>query len=168
MRDLHLDSALFRCGNLILYNTELPKIIIEQCHQTNNEKKAEQNAAFVPPLESRRKLCQMPHYCKFTNKLRSYVTEFDCPRIITSTIARLRTEHFKGMKIHQTRQDHMFNAKHCPDLQLTPNHILNAQPSQQSWLKMGMVPLRDSLWELLYSPDAPRIAEAVIKTFDGI
>ncbi|GFW12710.1 hypothetical protein TNCV_3884201 [Trichonephila clavipes] len=35
-------------------------------------------------------------------------------------------------------------------------------------LKMGMVPLRDSLWELLYSPDAPRIAEAVIKTFDGI
>ncbi|GFV19329.1 hypothetical protein TNCV_2531951 [Trichonephila clavipes] len=23
---------------------------------------------------------------------------------------------------------------------------------------MGMVPLRDSLWELLYSPDAPRIA----------
>ncbi|GFW28908.1 hypothetical protein TNCV_202311 [Trichonephila clavipes] len=33
---------------------------------------------------------------------------------------------------------------------------------------MGMVPLRDSLRELLYSPDAPRIAEAVIKTFDGI
>ncbi|GFW16692.1 probable RNA-directed DNA polymerase from transposon BS [Trichonephila clavipes] len=28
------------------------------------------------------------------------VTEFDCPRIITSTIARLRTEHLKGMKIH--------------------------------------------------------------------
>ncbi|GFS58120.1 hypothetical protein TNCV_1411111 [Trichonephila clavipes] len=31
-----------------------------------------------------------------------------------------------------------------------------------------MVPLRDSLRELLYSLDAPRIAEAVIKTFDGI
>ncbi|GFT01034.1 RNase H domain-containing protein [Trichonephila clavipes] len=28
------------------------------------------------------------------------VTEFDCSRIITSTIARLRTEHLKGMKIH--------------------------------------------------------------------
>ncbi|GFT97269.1 hypothetical protein TNCV_5009091 [Trichonephila clavipes] len=49
-------------------------------------------------------------------------------------------------------------------LQLTPNHILNAQPSTKL-LKMGMVPLRDSLWELLYSPDAPRIAEA-IKTFE--
>ncbi|GFW31393.1 RNase H domain-containing protein [Trichonephila clavipes] len=35
-------------------------------------------------------------------------------------------------------------------------------------IKMGMVPLRDSLRELLYSPDTPRIAEAVIKTFDGI
>ncbi|GFS87452.1 RNase H domain-containing protein [Trichonephila clavipes] len=27
-------------------------------------------------------------------------TEFECPRIITSTIARLRTEHLKSMKIH--------------------------------------------------------------------
>ncbi|GFX40407.1 uncharacterized protein TNCV_4320401 [Trichonephila clavipes] len=31
---------------------------------------------------------------------------------------------------------------------------------------MGMVPLRDSLREILYSLDAPRIAEAVIKTCD--
>ncbi|GFV32796.1 hypothetical protein TNCV_4860081 [Trichonephila clavipes] len=44
----------------------------------------------------------------------------------------------------------------------------NAQPSQQSYCGVGMVPLRDSLRELLYSPDAPRIAEVVIKTFDGI
>ncbi|GFX68050.1 transposable element Tcb1 transposase [Trichonephila clavipes] len=28
------------------------------------------------------------------------VTEFDCPQIIASTIARLRTEHLKRMKIH--------------------------------------------------------------------
>ncbi|GFX02017.1 hypothetical protein TNCV_372061 [Trichonephila clavipes] len=28
------------------------------------------------------------------------VMEFDCPRIIASTIARLRTEHLKGRKIH--------------------------------------------------------------------
>ncbi|GFV19938.1 hypothetical protein TNCV_3253991, partial [Trichonephila clavipes] len=34
--------------------------------------------------------------------------------------------------------------------------------------KMGMVHLTDYLREILYSPDAPRIAEAVIKTFDGI
>ncbi|GFS96420.1 RNase H domain-containing protein [Trichonephila clavipes] len=96
------------------------------------------------------------------------VTEFDCPRIITSTIARLRTGHLKGMKIHPDKTRSYVQCKHCPDLQLTPNHILECPTVATKLLKMGMVPLRDSLWELLYSPDAPRIAEAVIKTFDGI
>ncbi|GFV92990.1 RNA-directed DNA polymerase from mobile element jockey [Trichonephila clavipes] len=96
------------------------------------------------------------------------VTEFDCPRIITSTIARLRTEHLKGMKIHPDKTRSYVQCKHCPDLQLTPNHILECRTVATKLLKMGMVPVRDSLRELLYSPDAPRIAEAVIKTFDGI
>ncbi|GFX95298.1 probable RNA-directed DNA polymerase from transposon BS [Trichonephila clavipes] len=96
------------------------------------------------------------------------VTEFDCPRIITSTIARLRTEHLKGMKIHPDKTRSYVQCKHCPDLQLTPNHILECPTIATKLLKMGMVPLRDSLRELLYSPDANRIAEAVIKTFDGI
>ncbi|GFX35346.1 hypothetical protein TNCV_101531 [Trichonephila clavipes] len=55
-----------------------------------------------------------------------------------------------------------------PDLQLTPNHILECPTVATKLLKMGMVPLRDSLRKILYSPDAPRIAEAVIKTFDRI
>ncbi|GFX97814.1 RNase H domain-containing protein [Trichonephila clavipes] len=96
------------------------------------------------------------------------VTEFDCPRIITSTIARLRTEHLKGTKIHPDKTRSYVQCKHCPDLQFTRNHILECPTAATKLLKMGMVPLRDSLRELLYSPDAPRIAEAVIKTFDGI
>ncbi|GFW91968.1 reverse transcriptase domain-containing protein [Trichonephila clavipes] len=96
------------------------------------------------------------------------VTEFDCPRFITSTIARLRTEHLKGMKIHPDKTRSYVQCKHCLDLQLTPNHILECSTVATNLLKMRMVPLRDSLRELLYSPDAPRIAEAVIKTFDGI
>ncbi|GFV46468.1 RNase H domain-containing protein [Trichonephila clavipes] len=96
------------------------------------------------------------------------VTEFNCPRIITSTIARLRTEHLKGMKIHPDKKRSYVQCKHCPDLQPTPNHILECPTVATKLLKIGMVPLRDSLRELLYSPDAPRIAEAVIKTFDGI
>ncbi|GFT11574.1 RNase H domain-containing protein [Trichonephila clavipes] len=95
------------------------------------------------------------------------VTECDCPRIITSTIARWRTEHLKGMKIHPDKTRSYVQCKHCPDLQLTPNHNLECPTVATKLLKMGMVPLRDSLRELLYSPDAPRIAEAVIKTFDG-
>ncbi|GFS87394.1 RNase H domain-containing protein [Trichonephila clavipes] len=99
---------------------------------------------------------------------KTLVTEFDCPRIITFTIARLRTEHLKGMKIHPDKTRSYVQCKHCPDLQLTPNHILECPTVATKLLKMGMVPLSDSLRELLYSPDAPRIAEAVIKTFDGI
>ncbi|GFT56164.1 RNase H domain-containing protein [Trichonephila clavipes] len=96
------------------------------------------------------------------------VMEFDCPRIITSTIARLRTEHLKGMKIHPDKTRSYVQCKHCPDLHLTLNHILGCPTVATKLLKMGMVPLRDSLHEILYNPDAPRIAEVVIKTFDGI
>ncbi|GFX71942.1 RNase H domain-containing protein [Trichonephila clavipes] len=96
------------------------------------------------------------------------VTEFDCPQIITSTIARLRTEHLKGMKIHPGKSRSYVQCKHCPDLQITHNHILECPTVATKLLKLGMVPLRDSLREILYSPDAPRMAEAVIKTFDRI
>ncbi|GFV94113.1 RNase H domain-containing protein [Trichonephila clavipes] len=72
------------------------------------------------------------------------VTEFDCPRIITSTIARLRTEHLKGMKIHPDKTSSYVQCKHCPNLQLTPNHILEIPTVATKLLKMGMVPLRDS------------------------
>ncbi|GFW81274.1 RNase H domain-containing protein [Trichonephila clavipes] len=95
-------------------------------------------------------------------------TEFDFPRIITSTIARLRTEHLEGMKIHPDKTRLCVQCKHCPDLQLKPNHFLECPTVATKLLKMGMVPLRDSLREILSSPDAPRIAEAVIKTFVGI
>ncbi|GFX37000.1 integrase catalytic domain-containing protein [Trichonephila clavipes] len=96
------------------------------------------------------------------------VTEFDCPRIITSTIAILRTEHLKSMKIHPDKKRSYVQCKHCPVLQLTPNHILECPTITTKLLRMGMVPLRYSLREILYSSDATRIAEAVIKTFDGI
>ncbi|GFX41556.1 hypothetical protein TNCV_3109521 [Trichonephila clavipes] len=96
------------------------------------------------------------------------VTEFDCPRIIASIIARLRNEHLKGMKIHPDKTGSYVQCKHCPDLQLVPNYILECPTVTAKLLKMGMVSLRDSLREILYSLEAPRITEAVIKTFDRI
>ncbi|GFY11358.1 hypothetical protein TNCV_4473411 [Trichonephila clavipes] len=68
------------------------------------------------------------------------VTEFDCPRIITSTIARLRTEHLKGMKIHPDKTRSYVQRKHCPDLQLTPNHILDMPKSRNKVTKNGNGP----------------------------
>ncbi|GFW09255.1 hypothetical protein TNCV_2102091 [Trichonephila clavipes] len=67
------------------------------------------------------------------------VTEFDCPRIITSTIARLRTEQLKGMKIHTDKTRSYVQCKHCPDLQLTPNHILKC-PTVATVTKNGNGP----------------------------
>ncbi|GFX23000.1 RNase H domain-containing protein [Trichonephila clavipes] len=59
-------------------------------------------------------------------------------------------------------------------MQTLPRSLTHAQshlgmPNRRKKVtKMGMVSLGDSLREILYRPDAPRIAEAVIKTFDGI
>ncbi|GFW20123.1 RNase H domain-containing protein [Trichonephila clavipes] len=116
-------------------------------------------------LHSKRKSCILQWIPAHVN---IEVTEFDCPRIITSTMAKLRTEHLKGMKIHPDKTRSYVQCKHCPGLQLTPNHILECPTVAAKLLKMGMVPLRDSLREILYSPDAPRIAETVIKAFDEI
>ncbi|GFW91904.1 hypothetical protein TNCV_4080641 [Trichonephila clavipes] len=82
----------------------------------------------------------------------------------------VRESSYSSQMIHPDKTRSYVQCKHCPDLQLTPNH----RPSMEcptiatKLLKMGMVSLRDSLRKLLNSPDAPRIAEAVIKTFDGI
>ncbi|GFU68421.1 RNase H domain-containing protein [Trichonephila clavipes] len=86
-----------------------------------------------------------------TFKKKNLVTEFDYPRIITSTTARLRTEHLKGMKIHPDKTRSYVQCKHCLDLQLMPIHILEHPTVAKKLLKMGMVPLRDSLREILYS-----------------
>ncbi|GFX14118.1 hypothetical protein TNCV_1766141 [Trichonephila clavipes] len=51
------------------------------------------------------------------------VTEFDCPRIITSTIARLRTEHLKGMKIHPDKTRSYVQCKHCPSSTDAQSHL---------------------------------------------
>ncbi|GFS97480.1 hypothetical protein TNCV_4262641 [Trichonephila clavipes] len=107
---------------------------------------------------------EVPESSSFSQMLRNLTV----PRIMTSTIVRWRTEHLKGMKIHPDKTRSYLQCKHWPDLQLTPNHILECPNIATKLLKMGIVPLRDSLREILYSHDAPRIAEAVIKTFDGI
>ncbi|GFU22697.1 hypothetical protein TNCV_762741 [Trichonephila clavipes] len=62
------------------------------------------------------------------------VTEFDCPRIITSTIARLRIEHHKGMKITPDKtRSYVFNANTAQIFNSRPITSWNAQPSQQSY-----------------------------------
>ncbi|XP_042899089.1 uncharacterized protein [Parasteatoda tepidariorum] len=52
------------------------------------------------------------------------ITDFDCSRILTSTITRLRTNHFKGMKILPNEIRTYIPCKNCTEVQLTPDHIL--------------------------------------------
>ncbi|GFT70774.1 probable RNA-directed DNA polymerase from transposon BS [Trichonephila clavipes] len=167
------------------------KIIIRAVSSTNNEK-TEQECG-LPPLEIRRKLSTI----KFTNKLRSYGLDHISRRVFDKWKHSTRLKRFSTLQLDseirkELNLDHssleflleslipknppVSNWNCCshvpkkkrPYLPLTPNDILECPTVATKLIKMGMVPLRDSLRELLYSPDAPRIAETVIKTFEGI
>ncbi|GFT85864.1 RNase H domain-containing protein [Trichonephila clavipes] len=89
------------------------------------------------------------------------IVNFDCSRNLTSIIARLRTGHFKGVKISSDKTRTYIPCKNCTEAQLTPDHILECPALTLYIIRLGMVPLASELREVLYSADAPRLAEAV-------
>ncbi|GFW72136.1 RNase H domain-containing protein [Trichonephila clavipes] len=98
----------------------------------------------------------LPHRYK-----KHLIVDFDCSRNLTSIIARLRTGHFKGMKISSDKTRTYIPCKNCTEGQLTPDHILECPALTPHIIQLGMVPLASGLREVLYSADAPRLAEAV-------
>ncbi|GFX76983.1 hypothetical protein TNCV_2079501 [Trichonephila clavipes] len=58
--------------------------------------------------------------------------------------------------------------KTCTEAQLTSDHILECPAFTPHIIRLGMVPLASELREVLYSADAPRLAEAVQRTHDII
>ncbi|GFU86078.1 uncharacterized protein TNCV_1754941 [Trichonephila clavipes] len=96
------------------------------------------------------------------------IVDFDCSRNLTSIIARLRTGHFKGMKISSDKTRTYIPCKNCTKAQLTPDHMLECPPFTPLIIRLGMVPLASELREILYSADAPRHAEAVPRAHDII
>ncbi|GFX49305.1 RNase H domain-containing protein [Trichonephila clavipes] len=105
----------------------------------------------------------LPHRYK-----KPLIVDFDCSRNLTSIIARLRTGHFKGMKISSDITRTYIPCKNCPEAQLTPDHILECPALTPHIIHLGMVPLASDLREVLHSADAPRLAEAVQKAHDII
>nr|XP_042896382.1 protein lev-9-like [Parasteatoda tepidariorum] len=87
---------------------------------------------------------------------KSHITDFDCSRILASTITRLRTNHFKGMQILPDKIRTYIPCKNCTDIQLTPDHILQCPALTPYVLQLGMVPLASELREILYSNDVER------------
>ncbi|GFY24568.1 hypothetical protein TNCV_1016141 [Trichonephila clavipes] len=98
----------------------------------------------------------LPHRYK-----KNLIVDFDCSRNLTSIIARLRKGHFKGMKISSDKTRTYIPCKNCTEAQLTPDHILECPALTPHIIGLGMVPLASKLREVLYSADAPRLAEAV-------
>ncbi|GFU20290.1 hypothetical protein TNCV_4933651 [Trichonephila clavipes] len=105
----------------------------------------------------------LPHRYKKT-----FIVDFDCSRNLTSIIARLRTGHFKGMKISSDKTRTYIPCKNCTEAQLTPDHILECPALTPHIIRLGMVPLASELREVLYSANAPRLAEAVQRAHDII
>ncbi|GFU73790.1 RNase H domain-containing protein [Trichonephila clavipes] len=105
----------------------------------------------------------LPHRYK-----KPFIVDFDCSRNLTSIIARLRTGHFKGMKISSDKTRTYIPCKNCTEAQLTPDHILECPALTPHIMRLGMVPLASELREVLYSADAPRLAEAVQRAHDII
>ncbi|GFU50534.1 RNase H domain-containing protein [Trichonephila clavipes] len=87
----------------------------------------------------------LPHRYK-----KPIIVDFDCSRNLTSIIARLKTGHFKGMKISSDKTRTNISCKNCTEAQLTPYHILECPALTPHIIWLGMVPLasvllRDSL-----------------------
>lgn len=87
--------------------------------------------------------------------------DFDFPRDITNTLARLRTDNYKGMKTLPGGTRARPYCKNCPETQLIPKHTTDI-------LKIGLLPDRDLLRETLYISEAPSLAAVVLQTFDNI
>ncbi|GFV93966.1 hypothetical protein TNCV_3573191 [Trichonephila clavipes] len=65
------------------------------------------------------------------------------------------------MKISSDKTRTYIPCKNCTEAQLTPDHILECPALTPHIIRLGMVPLALELREVLYSADAPRLAEAV-------
>ena len=73
------------------------------------------------------------------------ITDFDCPRILTSTFARLRTGLFKRMRILPNKTRTYIPCKNCSYAQLTLDHILECLALTPHILQLGLVPLASEL-----------------------
>ncbi|GFX20248.1 hypothetical protein TNCV_1438071 [Trichonephila clavipes] len=123
---------------------------------------------FVPPLRLQMQMrSQITDFCLIATK-NPLIVDFDCSRNLTSIIARLRTGHFKGMKISSDKTRTYIPCQNCTEAQLTPDHILECPALIPHIIRLGMVPLASELREVLYSADAPRLAEAVQRAHDII
>ncbi|GBN82966.1 hypothetical protein AVEN_179765-1 [Araneus ventricosus] len=62
-----------------------------------------------------------------------HICEINEVRNITRTITRLRTSHFKAMRIDVNGVRTHAQCSHCPDTELSPNHIFDCPAILRAW-----------------------------------
>lgn len=91
------------------------------------------------------------------------IPDLNCPRHLSSIVARLRTGHLKGMKIAPDNTRSYVPCGNCSDAELTPEHIFDCQAVIRSLFQLG-----DPPQDLLYSMRAPELAALIAKAFGTI
>ncbi len=96
-------------------------------------------------------------------QIKHQIPEISTDRTLTSTLTRLRTGHFRGMKIHSDGTRTYCLCKNCPDIELTPKHLFNC-PAILAQLQQ----ISDNPWADLYEENCLQIADVVYRTFGQI
>ncbi|GFU83441.1 hypothetical protein TNCV_1346261 [Trichonephila clavipes] len=91
------------------------------------------------------------------------IPELNCPRNLSSTVARLPTDHFNGMEITPDNSRSYPIYRNCPQIQLTPDYIFDCKVIFTSLFKLYASPQ-----DILYNPQVPDLALPVIGAFGPI
>ncbi|GFX37942.1 RNase H domain-containing protein [Trichonephila clavipes] len=106
---------------------------------------------------AKQKLCSNP-------RKKFLLPELNYSREITTTITRLRTKHFKGMKILPDGFRSYVECRHCPGTQLDPKYRFSCPSIVCAFFKID----NDSRMDILYSDRAMDVAKTMIHAFGNI
>ncbi|GFR28390.1 hypothetical protein TNCT_73151 [Trichonephila clavata] len=72
--------------------------------------------------------------------IKPIIPELNCPRNLSSTVAKLRMGHFKAMKVSPDNSRSYPICRNCPQTQLTPYHIFDCKAILASLFKLDAPP----------------------------
>ncbi|GFY33349.1 hypothetical protein TNCV_1898011 [Trichonephila clavipes] len=97
--------------------------------------------------------------------IKYFISELECNRLFSTTISGLRTRYFTRMKISPDGQRSYGTYPHCPDIQVSPNHVFNCP---YILAKLHNIDLNPTNHQLLYSPKVFDIVRDVLEAFSAI
>ncbi|GFV13962.1 hypothetical protein TNCV_524391 [Trichonephila clavipes] len=101
--------------------------------------------------------------CKISNQhfIKPTIPKLNCPTNLSSTVIRLSTGYFKGMKLSPDNSRSYPICRNCPQTQSTPDHIFDYKTTLASFFQLDASPQ-----DILCSPQATDLASLVIGLLD--